>query len=302
MVENIKILNLNKNIELDLSALHTPDYVIESVLWRPVDSDIVTTQLYSHIGEHIDVINYKGRIIEISGAIIAKSATEMNNRKIFLNSFVNPTHDLRLLYKDYSIDFKLQNSILYSSQWNENNEVLCKFKINGFAAFPLFSNVTDKHVLTNETEPMFHFPLIMSRVPANPGGIVFGKIRNDTLVSIFNTGDVITGMRIIVTFLQNSRGFTLTNVDTQEKLSVVTTFYDTEILEINTNRNKRDITITQFKDGVPYTSPYLQHMSNDSVWLQIALGHNNFVYSVDTGIVNVEIFFNESFFEVQRWD
>ena len=197
MVEGIKLQNVETRAILTLDMVSTPDYVLNSVDWGAVESTHHSYKYVNQIGVYVTGTSLETRSVDISGWVIASTEREMTNRKTILNRFFNPQQAVDLFYKDYVLRFLPNTSVRYSTAIAENNEVVCKFKVEGYCPDPLFSEQMESKVAAASTIAMFHFPLIISQTPNPPGGIVFGLRQPSLIVAINNSGAVDVGMKIV---------------------------------------------------------------------------------------------------------
>ena len=103
----------------------------------------------------------------ISGWVIGDDYDELKVNKEILNRLVNPLHTIDAVVQDkYKLTFKPDFSVKYSVSYEENNEVLCKFLIQGTCADPMFTTKDKQTALIASIIPKFRFPLV---IPQNKG-------------------------------------------------------------------------------------------------------------------------------------
>lgn len=298
MVENIVLKNEVTSQVLELDRVTTPNYILDAVDWGQITSNHHSYKYINQIGVYVTNTTLETRDISITGWIIANSESQMTRRKTLLNKFVNPQQQILLSYSKYTLEFLPDTSVKYSATVKENNEVICKFQINGFAADPLFSDKTESKVIAASTIPMFHFPLIISKNPSPPGGVIFGLRQPSLFVAINNSGAVDVGMKIVFKANGTLYGPSLINVDTQKYFKVNKTMQAGEEIVVDTVIGEKKI---QGKlNGI--TSNYFKYRDLDSEWLQLKVGDNLFRYDADDNIGNLEvyIYFSNKYLEVQE--
>ena len=238
------------------------------------------------------------RSIEITGWVIAESETMMTNRKRVLNRFFNPQQAVDMFYKEYVLRFLPNTSVKYSATVAENNEVVCKFKVEGYCPDPLFSEQVESKVAAASTIPMFHFPLIISKTPNTPGGVIFGLRQPSLIVAINNSGAVDVGMKIVFKANGTLYGPSLINIDTQKYFKVNKSMQAGEEIVIDTIIGEKKI--QGMLNGV--TSNYFKYRDLNSEWLQLKVGDNIFRYDAEQNIKNLEvyIYYNNKYLEVQE--
>lgn len=298
MVEGIKLQNVETRAVLTLDMVSTPDFILNSVDWGAVESTHHSFKYVNQIGVYVTGTSLETRSVTIQGWVIAENESLMTIRKTTLNRFFNPQQAVDLFYKDYVLRFLPNTSIRYSATIAENNEVICKFKVEGYCPDPLFSEQVENKVAAASTQPMFHFPLIISKTPNPPGGIVFGLRQPSLIVTVTNSGAVDVGMKIVFKASGTLTNPSLINVNTQKFFKVNKTMVAGEEIIIDTIIGEKKI--EGYLNGI--TSNYFKYRDLDSEWLQLKVGDNLFRYDADQNVGNLEvyIYYNNKYLEVQE--
>lgn len=298
MVENINLKNLTTGATLELDKVTTPYYILGSVTWGEVEANHHSYKYVNQIGVYVTGTSLETRDVEIVGWVIADTEAQMTDRKSILNRFVNPQQLIEITYSSYKLRFLPNSSIKYSTTIAENNEVMCKFKIVGLAADPLFKDTNDDKVSAASTKGMFHFPLIINKTDQTPPVILFGVREPSLIVNVYNHGAVSTGMKIVFKALGTLTGPSLINVYTQEFFKINKTMYSGETIEVTTTTGEKKVIASI--NGVE--TNYFKYRDLDSTWLQLDVGDNLFRYDADSGIDNLEvyIYFSNRYLEVQE--
>lgn len=298
MVERV-ILRKVKNLkELVLDMESTPNYILDSVDWDVVKGVHNTYKYVNQIGISITSTSIGSRPVGITGWIVADDELHMALLKRELNMFVNPQEEIDLIYNDYTIRFKPDESIRYSLSYEENNEIFAKFKITGTCANPLFEDINESQIAFVTTIKMFHFPLIISK-ELPEGGVVFGKRMESLIVNIVNKGSVQVGMRIVIKANGTVVNPKIVNINTQQEFLLNKTLVSGEEVVINTNTGKKSV---KGKIGNEEYSNYYMYKDFNSKWLKLDVGDNLFRYDAEQGIENMDVFvyFANNFLEVQE--
>lgn len=297
MVEGVKLQNVETRAILTLDMVSTDDYVLESVDWGQIESTHHSYKYVNQIGIHVTGTSLETRNVTIQGWVIAENSAQMSQRKQILNRFFNPQQAVDLFYQNYVLRFLPNTSVKYSATVVDNNEVVCKFKVEGYCPDPLFAEQAENKVVAASTVGLFHFPLAISKSPDPPGGTVFGLRKPSLIVAIENNGAVSVGMKIV--FRANG---TLTNpmlidVNTQKYFKINKTLEAGERVEIDTVIGQKKI--QGIMNGIK--SNYFKYRDLDSEWLQLAVGSNLFRYDADANASNLEvyIYYNNKYLEVQ---
>lgn len=298
MVENVIITNTVLGVNLELDKVTTPWFILDYINWGQIESDQNTNKYVGQHGESLVSSSLGTRDVELSGWVIATSEADMSLRKRYLNQFVNPLQMMQVTYGQYNITFYPATTIEYSSETTENNEVVCKFMIEGTAYDPLFTDVDESEVIAADIIGMFHFPLIIQETSDPPGGVVFGNIETSLVMNVVNDGSVETGMTITFSARGHVKNPILTNVDTQEYFRLNKEMQAGEVVKVNTVIGSKSI--RGELNGVK--SNYFKYRNFGSTWLQLSVGENFFVYGAEEDVENLEVtieFYNR-YLEVQE--
>lgn len=295
MVEAISLLNVVTEESLDMDMLTTPFFILDSCIWGQIEAVHNSTTYFGQIGVTITNTVLGTRTVDIIGWVIANSEEEMDERKNYLNHFVNPLQEIELTYKDYSITFKPNSTVKYSQTKNENNEIMTKFQISGTAEDPLFKDAKTNIAKAFEIKPLFHFPLIIP----DGVGIPMGVKELNPNITVKNKGDVTTGMTIILNAKGRVVNPVITSANNQKSFKLEATLVENQKVVITTDIGNRNIK-SYYGDNV---EDYYGKKDFDSDWLQAYVGENVFVISADEDTESnlvVEIEFTNKYLEVEK--
>lgn len=293
MIESITLKNLvtNQSILIDKT---TSDWVLGEIDLGTVEGSHHSYKYVNQVGVYIDSTSLEERAVSIPGWVIGENFGDMKDNMTVLNHLVNPQHELELtLFNQYVLRFKPDYSIKYATPYEENNEVLCQFLIQGTCADPMFS--TKRGILTQIASilPKFHFPLIIPK----DKGIILGLRQPDLLATIVNDGDIDTGM--VIEFSCNTAVVnpSLLHVGTQEFVKINKTITPGETITVSTMSGNKYV--RGYHDG--QTENYFQYWDWDSTWLQMYRGVNVLKYDADEGGdgLAVSVTFTPKLLEVQ---
>ena len=293
MIESITLKNLvtNQSILIDKT---TSDWVLGEIDLGTVEGSHHSYKYVNQVGVYIDSTSLEERAVSIPGWVIGENFTDMKDHMTVLNRLVNPQHELELtLFDQYVLRFKPDYSIKYATPYEENNEVLCQFLIQGTCADPMFS--TKRGILTQIASilPKFHFPLIIPK----DKGIILGLRQPDLLATIVNEGDIDTGMVIEFSCNTTVVNPSLLHVGTQEFVKINKTITPGETITVSTVSGNKYV--RGYHDG--QTENYFKYWDWDSTWLQMYRGVNVLKYDADEGVdgLAVSVTFTPKLLEVQ---
>lgn len=175
MVENIMLINTVTKKTINMDKETTEDYILDTVEWGPVESNRNSYKYVGQIGVSVTNVSLETRSVTISGWIYAESDLQMTNRKADINAFFNPQEAIEMRYSKYSLRFIPDTTVRYSAAYKENNEIICKFKIDGLCADPLFHETETTAVAAANIVPKFRFPFMIPGTdfsPKQPDGVV----------------------------------------------------------------------------------------------------------------------------------
>lgn len=293
MIESITLKNLvtNQSILIDKT---TSDWVLGEIDLGTVEGNHHSYKYVNQVGVYIDSTSLEERAVSIPGWVIGGDLADMKDNMTVLNRLVNPQHELELtLFDQYVLRFKPDYSIKYATPYEENNEVLCQFLIQGTCADPMFS--TKNGILTQIALvlPKFHFPLIIPK----DKGIILGLRQPNLLATIVNDGDIDTGMVIEFSCNTTVVNPSLLHVETQEFIKINKTITPGETITVSTVSGNKYV--KGYHDG--QTENYFKYWDWDSTWLQMYRGVNVLKYNADSGVegLAVSVSFTPKLLEVQ---
>lgn len=290
------------------SLVLTNTVTLQSVLLDKDDSELVLDEAdlgtvegthhsykyVSQVGVYIDSTTLEQRTVSISGWVIGDTYDELKVNKEILNRLVNPLHPIdAVIQEKYKLTFKPDYSVKYSVSYEENNEVLCKFLIQGTCADPMFTTKDKQSALIASIIPKFRFPLV---IPQGTG-ILMGLREPSLLATLNNEGDIDTGLLVTFSCTSTVTNPSLLNVDTREFIKINKVMSAGEQIVISTGSGEKYI--KGIVNGVEYN--YFKYMDFDSTWLQLHTGENTLKYDADNNVDGLEVLisFLPKYLEVQ---
>lgn len=248
----------------------------------------------NQVGVHIEGTTLEERQVSISGWVIGDTYEALKRNKSVLNKLVNPLYEIDLLVSDrYKLVFKPDYSIKYSVAYKENNDVLCKFLIQGTCANPMFQSRTGLSTLIATTIPKLHFPLVIPKQT----GMIMGLREPSLLATIHNSGDIGVGMVVRFSCTAQVVNPSLLNVLTREYIRINKVMAPGETIEVSTVSGAKYI--KGFVKGSEYN--YFSYWDFESSWMTLEAGENVLKYDADSGADDLEVLvtFTPQYLEVQ---
>ena len=196
VVTGITLANAVTQDVLELDKITTDSYVLQSVEWSPLQGKHHSYKYVNQVGETLVNTTLEARDVEIIGWVVAGGSDEMTRLKRALNSFFNPQQPVVMMYGDYNMTFRPDTTVSYSDDVLENNDVVCKFKVTGYAADPLWRANERTTSESAATVDHFRFPLVMPDPADPPDRNVFGVRRSSYFIHVSNDGDLPTGIEV----------------------------------------------------------------------------------------------------------
>lgn len=293
MIESILLTN-TVTLQSVLFDKDQSEFVLDEADLGTVEGTHHSYKYVSQVGVYIDSTSLEERTVSITGWVIGDTYDLLRKNKEVLNRIANPQHTLEaVVFDKYKLTFKPDYSVKYSVAYEENNEVLCKFLIQGTCADPMFTTKDRQSALVASVIPKFKFPLV---IPQDTG-ILMGLREPSLLATLNNEGDIDTGMVITFSCTSTVTNPSLLNVDTREFIKINKVLSPGEQIVVSTGSGEKYI--KGIVSGEEYN--YFKYMDFDSTWLQLHLGTNTLKYDADENVDGLEVLisFLPKYLEVQ---
>lgn len=148
---------------------------------------------------------------------------------------------------------------------------------------PYFEALSTLYNELSKITALFEFPFsITTPIPMS-------EILDYPLATIKNIGDAVCGTIIDIDFKGAAEGLRIANTGTGEFFKLDYTFQNNDRVIINTNSGQMGVTL--YRSGTQ--TNLLNYVAQNSTWLKIQPGDNNFTFTLTSGDVdNVEIHFS----------
>lgn len=294
MIDSLIIRNQTTGQYVTIDTANS-DFVLGDVDLGTVQGTHNSYKFYDQIGAYIESTFLEQRSISIQGWVVGNTYDLLRQNKKILNALINPKETLQVVVFDaYMLEFKPDYSISYSKPYQDNNEVLCRFLIQGTCADPLFRSVLPTNLPVSTTTPKFHFPLI---VPASEG-ILMGVKQFSPVVSVINRGEMASGVKIQLSCTSAVTNPRILLVNTGEYIKINKVLGVSETITISTLDGEKYIK-GQIAGGDEQN--YFQYRDWGSSWFKLRPGSNTIQYEADDNVQGLEInfTFQNRFLEVE---
>ena len=244
-------------------------------------ANISTSRSAGQEGVSIDSLYIKEKLLPVTGAIIGDDMEDLDRKKFYLSSILNPRVKGELIYTNNSLTRKIKCCI-QELTFQKNVGLMQKFLIQFLAPNPFWMDIYSKKEEVALWVGDFEFDL---EIPENEG-IEMGHRVSNLIVNINNIGAVDCGMRIQFKALATVINPSLFNINTREYIKVNRTLKAGDILEITTEFANKRIEMIR-SNGV--RENVFNWLDLDSEFLQLSIGDNLFRYDAESGIDNLEV-------------
>lgn len=282
MIERIKVINKQQNVEFGLTQIAPQPYLLESVNIGTISAEHVVSNVFGVAEKKLVSSSLEGREIVVTGWVNAQSKTALDSLKETLDKIFNPLNEFKLVIGDLFIEGVLTTTLKYGESESNNNEIFCKFVATFECYNPLFKFASETLVeffaKTNDFVFPFHF------YAAQP--IVFSTKVVEKLQVVDNQGPSKAGMLISLKCIgSNVVNPIVTNVSTGEFFKIKKTLTFGEEVIVDTTNKK----VTGYKNSEVLN--YLRYWSYEGTFLQLPSGESTLVYSADSGTdVSLEVY------------
>ena len=151
---------------------------------------------------------------------------------------------------------------------------------------PYWREMTETYTNASNVEALFEFELETDDV-----GVELSAIDVDTSTIIQNNGTVEAGVTFVLTATTQCTNPRIYNLSTGEFIGCWTTLQQGDRLEIRTVTGSKEV--THIRNGV--RTNYINTMMEGSQWLQMAIGANEYSYTVDAGECELGIYYTNEY-------
>ena len=227
-----------------------------------------TTKSNREIGEVLQHQNVSPKTITIKGAINGKS----DGLRDQMNHVIAPLAKGRLIYNDeYEMEVYVK-----SSPDIDRQPYGAKFSFSLYAPFPYWRNTERKNKVLVGYEPQFLFPWNIS----DPNPFYLSKAAQVGYVTVVNEGEAPVGWTISFLALSAVKNPYVQSIDTGEKVCVLKTMAENEMLTISTEGEELTVTLTA-ADGTETDG--FEFLDIDSVPFRLSLGENHIKTDAEEG-------------------
>lgn len=264
----------------------------------------------NNVGERLELNNLKFPVVAVDGLTPSKATINTTvvatvDGSFFNTSRVEPRNIVltivpegepeklrQILYRIFKtkypvkLYFKTKYRHVFINGYTEDVQGnLCDakqaFQISVLCPQPFFNDINTVVVKQETVQNALTFPFMLPKK-----GIVLGNIKTAYGVNVFNKGDEMTGLRIILTASGMVSVPTIVNQTTGETFCIEVELSEGEKVEMDTRKGHKSIILTK-NNGT--TQNILNKIVKGSKWFNLQTGENMFHFTCLHGADNLQI-------------
>ena len=282
MIKKVNITNhLGESIELMMGGQDGSGLLIKKISGTSMGSaDINTTELASQHGAEFDSSHIPKRNIVFDLRLEAHPTVELVRLKSY--RYFPLSKWVHLVFTSENRICETYGVVETNDPDPFNKEVDSQISI--VCPDPYFYSLYNYLTVFYGVEPTFEFPFENESLTEST--IIFGEIQNRSEGTIYYTGDVETGINIVINATGPATNISIYNVTTGEILKLLSSKLVTltgedikagDEIRIDTN----EMTITLHRDGEGIN--ILNCLDKDTDWFKLITGDNVFIYTAEEG-------------------
>ena len=235
----------------------------------PADAEITTKELANWDGSVFVDSRVQNRSITIEMYLNG----EVEDNRIKLYEFFKPSQYIKLYFQTnqrnvYIIGYTEKVSLNHF----DKHQVM---QITIECPNPFFKSVPEQETELSNTIGGFYFSFAIDSV-----GIEFTSFEDERIITIFNYGEISTGMKVEFTFNGTVENPAIYNRDTGEYIRLIDTYDKGDEIVIDTTKGSRSAT----KINELETQNLISVIDINTTWIQLKSGRNNFSLKADSGV------------------
>ena len=245
--------------------------VFDMNIGNGISVDIGVSQGFEQIGETVETMKVKSRLIDVKGAIYENIPANKNK----MRNVISPFSSGKLIIDNkYYTHVFVKSAPAFSTAKNNG-----KFAMSFLAPFPFFYLIDATAVSLKGVTPEFSFPINYS-IPHK-----FGLVRGQSYTNIVYNGDIKVPFSLKLSSRSSSSNIVITNMNTLKFLKINGEIHAGE--EVNIYRTSQNILKAELISGGEITD-ILSWIDEDSNLFELEFGDNVLQASDDDDGANLE--------------
>ena len=242
-----------------------------------------TTTVNTSTGGAIDGTFYNSSRVQqrnIVITIVLNGDIEGNRQRLYQIFNIKKPCTIQFINKNRNVKIKGYVETIEGDLFVQREQI----QISIICPRPYFEDLETIYTELSKIVRMFQFPFFINQGDPIP----FSEIQEYPICTINNGGDVSSGVIMQITINGAVSGLTIYNRTTQDFIGFDFSFIAEDEITINTLSGQMSVTLTRNAS----TENLLNYMTQNSTWLKLAVGDNDFTFTATTGAENVRVIFN----------
>lgn len=209
--------------------------------------------------------------------------------RLNLYRYVSSKQYIKVYYQNNGLDVYAEGYVEMAevNPWEQNQ---C-LQVSIVCPWPYWRDVAETYTDASNVSPLFELPFFTDEV-----GMELSQLDKTASTMIENRGTVETGVTFVITATVRSLQPRIYNLSTGEYIGFYVDLLPGDRLEVCTISGNNAKRVTHIRDGV--RSNYINTVMEGSKWLQMAIGFNEYSYTVDEGECTLGIYHTNEYIGV----
>ena len=277
------IIEKENGEQLELTNQETRWQIAEMEGLGPANSEITTKELANWDG----AVFVDSRVESRSITIELYLNGDVEENRILLYSFFKPSQFIKLYFQTTARNVYINGYTEKVSINHFDKHQIMQIVVD--CPSPFFRSVPEQESRLSNTIGGFYFPFAVGKE-----GIEFTTYESERIVTVFNYGEISTGVRFYLTFNGSTTNPAIYNKKTGEYIRLISSFTKGDEIEIDTTKGGRGVK----KINDLETENLISILDVNTTWIQLKSGRNYFSLKADSGVDNVIVdIYNSTYYQ-----
>lgn len=272
MVPLIKIENARGEV-LDLSADPRYEPMLQNT--GPVSATVNRTKRRGAPGSRYNSSSQNERNLLLT----VEFKKDIAAARLNLYRYVQTAEYIKVYYQADGLDVWVDGYVETAEvdPWTQDEKLVASI----ICPQPHWSDVVETYTDASIVTALFEFPFAI-----DAAGVPMSEVKRNSSVIIQNSGTVETGVIFELTATLAVKNPRIHNLTTGQFIGFGCELQAGDKLVVNTNYGSKSV--THVRDGVE--TNYIDTLEDGSAWLQMAIGANEYAYTVTDGAMNLGVY------------
>lgn len=235
-------------------------------------------EIYTNAVANMDGEKFKSSKLHMRNLVLTvKINGDAEQNRLSLYNYFGTGKWCRMYYRNGSRNVHIEGycETIDASPFTNSEEM----QVSIVCPNPYFKSLELIHADISKVLGRFIFPFSIDE-----NGIAFSQLEANRTVTIFNEGELPTGLTITLSALRDGIvNPTIYNADTGEYMLIETSMNAGDVVTISTSKGDKSIVK---ESGGEHTN-IINSLAGSSTWLQLETGETKFTYDADTGDIDL---------------